>query len=101
MVIGSHLLILLIAVAGIWILIEIKRLKQKIFAIFLIGLILFSYFSFATIFNDKDINFKSVEGLTEAGQIYFSWIASIFVNFKTITTNAINMNWGVNDTIDI
>lgn len=101
MVIGTNILVLCIIVVGIWVLIEVKRLKHKIFAIFLIGLILFSYFSFAAIFGESDINFKSIDGITEAGQIYFSWIYSLFGNFKTITTNAISMNWGVNETIDI
>ncbi len=99
MVIGSTFLVVCFLVIGIWILVEVKRLKHKVFAVFLIGLILFSYFSFATIFKDSDINFKSADGLIEAGRIYFSWLTSLFVNFKTITINAIKMNWGLNESI--
>ncbi|MCW8965573.1 MAG: hypothetical protein OQK82_02640 [Candidatus Pacearchaeota archaeon] len=97
MVIGSTLLIMCLVIAGIWILIEIKRLKHKIFAIFLIGLILFSYFSFTSIFGGTDINFKSSDGVMTASKIYFSWLISVAGNFKTITTNAINMDWSVNE----
>lgn len=97
MVIGSTLMIMGVLIAGIWILIEIKRLKHKLFAMFLIGLILFSYFSFSTIFKGSDLDFKTAEGLIEGGKIYFSWLVSISGNFVSITSNAINMDWGVND----
>jgi len=100
MVVSFTLIVVCVLVAFIWLLIEVKRLKHKIFAIFLIGLILFSYFSFAAIFSGRDINFKSTDGLIEAGQIYFSWLTSLFLNFKVITTNAIKMNWGVNVSSD-
>lgn len=97
MVIGSTFFILCILIVGIWVLIEIKRLKHKIFAIFLIGLILFSYISFATIFKESDLDFKTTEGLIEGGQIYFAWLLSIGGNFMSITSNVIKMDWGVNE----
>ena len=97
MVINSGLLIMCVLVAGIWILIEVKRLKHKLFAIFLIGLILFSYISFATIFKDSSLDFKTTEGLIEGGKIYFLWLSSITGNFMSITTNAVKMDWKVND----
>jgi len=101
MVISTTLIIVCILIIGIWVLIEIKRLKHKLFAIFLIGFILFSYFSVAAIFKDSEINFKTSEGLIEAGNIYFSWLYSVSMNVKSITINAIKMNWGVNETLDL
>lgn len=97
MIIGSTLMIMGVLIAGIWILIEVKRLKHKLFAILLIGVILFSYFSFAAIFKESDLDFKTTEGLIGGGKIYFSWLASITGNFMSITTNAIKMDWGVNE----
>jgi hypothetical protein len=97
MVIGSTLMIMGILIAGIWVLIEIKRLKHKLFAILLIGLILFSYFSFATIFKESDIDFRTTEGLMEGGKIYFLWLSSIGGNFMSITGSVVNMDWGVNE----
>ena len=101
MVIGSTLMIMGILIAGIWILIEIKRLKHKLFAIMLIGLILFSYFSFATIFKGSDIDFKTTEGLMAGGKIYFLWLSSVGGNFMSITSNAIKMDWGVNESNNV
>jgi hypothetical protein len=99
MVMSFTLIVVCIVIAFVWILIEVKRLKHKLFAIFLIGLILFSYFSFSAIFDGSDINFKSTDGLMQAGKIYFSWMYSVFGNFKVITTNAIKMNWKSNVSI--
>ncbi len=77
----------------IWLLFEVKRARHKMFAIFLIALILFSYFSFTYVIRDKDVNLKSFSGMAEAGKLYFSWLGSLFGNFKEITANAIKMDW--------
>jgi MFS superfamily sulfate permease-like transporter len=98
MVIGVTLFVLAVLVVSIWILIELKRFKHKIFAIFLIVLILFSYISASVIFKGEDIDFKTIPGLIKATKVYFSWIGSIFSNLKSITTNAIRMDWSVNET---
>ncbi len=75
-------------------------MRHKIFAIFLIGLILFAYLSFTFVLKDKDIDYSSVSGLVDGTEIYFSWLGSIFGNAKTITTNAIKMDWNSNETIE-
>ena len=82
----------------IWVLIEIKRFRHKFFAWFLIILIILGYVSFNLAMKNQNADFKSVSGLLTAGKIYFSWLGSIFGNFKTITTNAIKMNWEANKT---
>ena len=99
MVIGITFIIIAVLVVSIWVIIEIKRLKHKLFAIFLIGLILIGYFSFTYAIRGQDIDFKTVSGVIEGSKLYFSWIGSAFGNIKLITTNAINMNWGTNKTV--
>jgi hypothetical protein len=97
--IGVTLFIVAVVVIAIWVFIEIKRLKHKIFAVFLICLILFGYFSFLFVFKGKDINYKSIPGVIDATKIYFNWLFSIVGNFKSITTNAVKMDWQGNKTI--
>jgi ABC-type microcin C transport system permease subunit YejE len=98
MAIGTTLITVVVLVVAIWIFIEMKRFKHKIFAILLILLILFTYMSFAATIKGKDLDFKSIDGIKEAGQLYFSWLGSIFGNLKSLTSNAISMNWSVNKT---
>jgi hypothetical protein len=93
MVVGVTLLVITVLIAAIWIIIEIKRLKHKLFAIVLIGLILFSYLSFNAIFKEEKVDFTSLPGIIDASKIYFSWLGSIFVNLKSITNYAVQQNW--------
>ena len=99
MVIGITLLIVAVAIIAIYILVELKRFRHKIFAIFLIVLILFVYLSATYVLKGRNIDLKTVSGFTEAAKVYFSWLLSMFGNLKTITANAIHMNWGVNESI--
>ena len=93
MVIGPTLLVVAVLIVAVWVIIEIKRFKHKVFAIFLIALILFTYLSFIVVIKGEDIDFKTGAGLKQAGQLYFSWLGSLFGNLKSITTHAIDMDW--------
>ncbi len=99
MPIGFTVIIVAVIIAVIWIFIELKRFKHKLVAIFLVALILFSYIGFVASIKGKDINFRSVDGVKIAGKLYFLWLGKVFNNFKTLTTNAIHMDWRGNETI--
>jgi len=100
MAIGVAVFIMVIAIVVIYVLIEVKRLRHKIFAMFLIALILFSYLSIAFIFRDQNIDLKTIPGVVTASRLYFSWLGNIFVNLKQITTKAIQMDWTANKTAE-
>ena len=87
------IIIIALVIALIWIFVELRRFKHKFFAIFLIVLILASYFGFVVPLKGKDVNYKSIDGLQNVAKLYFIWIGSIFKNFKTITANAIKLDW--------
>jgi len=44
------------------------------------------------------VDLKTVPGLFKAVKIYFSWLGSVLGNMKSITTNAIKMDWNGNQT---
>jgi len=90
---STGVIILLLAVLGIWILIEVKRMRHKLFAIFLIVLILVTYLSVSNIIKKNDIDIKTADGFAKTTKIYFSWLGSAFLNMKSITTNAVKMDW--------
>jgi len=100
MEIGGTLFIVISLIVFIYILIEVKRFKHKIFALFLIGLILFSYLSAAMIFKDKEVDLKTIPGVIAAGRIYFSWLGTVFTNTKQITSNVVSMDWGTNKSVE-
>lgn len=85
-------------IAVIYIFIEVKRFRHKITALFLIGLIILFVVSMMIVFAGEDIDFKSIDGAKEAGGLYLSWLKVVFVNLKTLTSNAIHMDWKENET---
>ena len=98
MVLSLIIVGVIVLVILIYVLTEVKRTKHKLFALFLIALILFGAFSFYTVFNGKDLSVKSVSDVEKLGSMYFSWLGNVFNNVKIITTNAIQMNWQGNKT---
>jgi len=91
--IGVILVIVSLLLIGIWVYIEVQKFKHKAIAIFLIGLLVFIYITGAFVLKDKGASFKSVSGMMTATKIYFSWLGTVFVNLKTITSNAMKLNW--------
>ena len=91
--IGVTLIIILLVIAGIWTLFELRRFKHKLVAIFLIAIVLFTYFGFVAALKGQNIDYKTMPGIIKASKLYFSWMASVFGNFKTLTTSAVKMDW--------
>ena len=96
--VGITIFIIAALIIAIWIIIEVKRMRHKVFAVFLIVLILFLYISSTFVFKGQDIDFKTVSGMTTASKLYFTFLGSIFENIKSITTSAIKMDWKGNST---
>jgi len=93
MAIGFTLFIILVLIIGIWVIIEVKRMKHKLFAIFLIGLILLLYISSSFVFRGHDVKWNTIPGVVEGANLYFSWLGSVFINLKSITGYAVDMDW--------
>ena len=93
MAIGITFIIVAVVVVFIWLIIEAKRLKHKVFAIFLIMLIVFAYISFSVVIKNNDIDLKTTNGWASAGKLYFSWLGGIFTNVKSITAYAFKQDW--------
>lgn len=98
MALGVTLLVICILVIAIWLIVEFKRFRHKILALILISLILFTYFGFVSSIKGENVDFKSIDGLKQAGKLYVTWLGNVFQNIKTIAGNAISMNWRNNST---
>jgi len=98
--VSAILILVLVLVVAIWLVIEFKRFRHKLLAVFLILLILFTYFSFAGVVKDKNLDLKTFDGMKEAGKLYFLWIGHAFKNVKVVTSNVIDMDWRMNETVE-
>ena len=90
---GTGILIVSAIIILVWIWIEFKRFRHKIFVIFLMIVIVFLYFGAVVVFQDKEVDFTSYSGLMDSTKLYFSWLGSVFGNFKTMTAGAIQLDW--------
>jgi hypothetical protein len=90
--------IIAIIIVVIWVTYGLKKIRHKFLALFLIALVLFSFLSFGIVFRGKDISIKSVSDLGNAVKLYFSWLINVFGNLRSITTNAVKMDWAGNNT---
>jgi len=93
MAISTTFFIVAIVIVAIWLLIEAKRLKHKLWAFFLIGLILFTYISFTVSLKNHEIDLTSVGGVIDAGKLYMAWLGGMFNNAKAVTAYASKQNW--------
>jgi len=91
------LIIISLLIVGIYAIAEFRKVKHQIWAVAIIALLLFAYISFTLVLKGREIDYGTASGLFQATKIYFSWLFGIFGNFKTITGNAIDMDWGVNE----
>jgi hypothetical protein len=85
-------------ILGIWIIFGFKRMRHKMLALFLIALVLFSFFSFNSAFKEKDFSINSLSDLGTGMKIYLSWFVNIFGNLKTLSGQVIKMDWEGNST---
>jgi len=98
MTLWTTLLLIAIPIVLIYLVTKMREIKHKFTALFLIALLLFFYLSFNIVFNGKNIDFSSVEGVKKASGLYFLWLGNLFSNIKAITAKVINMNWQGNKT---
>ena len=95
--VSATLILVIILVVAIWLIIEFKRFRHKILAVFLILLIVFTYFSFSAVIKGHALDLKTPDGLKEAGKLYLVWLGHAFKNVKVVTSNAISMDWKGNE----
>jgi len=93
MAIGVTFFVIVVFIILIWFFSKIKRMRHKIWALFLIGLILFTYISFTVSLRDHDVKLNSVSGVIDAGKLYISWLGGVLFNIKSISAYAVKQNW--------
>jgi hypothetical protein len=90
-----------VLILSVFVMFKMKAIQHKFMTVFLISLILFSFFSFYFAFKGKDISIKTVSDIGKVTKLYFSWLGGVFNNMKILTTQAIKMNWQSNKTANL
>jgi len=88
----SWIIVVVLLVIGIFA-IRMNHFRHKIFIVGLLLFALFLYGSLVVVSSLNDFDLKTSEGIMDAGKLYFGWLGNGFKNLKTITGNAIGMDW--------
>lgn len=89
-------IIIVLFMVGIYIL-KINHFKHRFWILFLIFLAIFLYVSITIVHSKYDLNFTTFDGLSNSIKIYLGWLGNGFHNLKTLTGNAIKMDWTSSD----
>jgi len=86
-------LVILVLVGVALFALKLNKVRHKVWIIVVILVALFLYMSLALVYNRNELDFKSVEGLSDVVRVYLGWLGNSFQNLKGITGNAIKMDW--------
>lgn len=89
------IIIVLIVIA--FFLLKTNHFRHRMWIILLIFLALFLYISITLVNAKHDLDANSTEGFFNSVKVYMGWLANGFQNLKTITGNAIKMDWTSTD----
>jgi len=88
-----NLFIIGILVVVAVILIKMNHFRHRITIIGLLIFVLFLYSTIVIVNKGNEINLTTSEGIFDAVKVYFGWLGNGFGNLKTLTGNAIKMDW--------
>tara|TARA_Y100000310_G_scaffold147139_1_gene146403 strand:+ start:620 stop:937 length:318 start_codon:yes stop_codon:yes gene_type:complete len=72
---------------------KMNHLRHKLWIIALIFVALFLYTTASVVYAENELNINSVEGVFSAVKIYISWLGNGFQNLKSLSGQAVKMNW--------
>lgn len=88
----SWIIIVILVVLALFIL-KASHFRHRFWVVILVLLILFLYVSISVVYGKYDLNFSSTGGVFNAVKVYFGWLGNGFHNLKTLTGNAVKMDW--------
>jgi len=86
-------IIITILIVSALIALKMNRIRHKIWIITLILAALFLYTSVTVVYSEHQVKLDSAEGVFQASKIYLGWLANGFQNIKSLTGNAVKMDW--------
>jgi hypothetical protein len=95
---GVSWIVLAILVVVFLLLLKARHIKHRFFAVLLVLLFIFIYFTSTQLLSNKGLDFKTFDGWMKAVKIYFTWLGHAFGNLKDLTGQAVKMDWVGNST---
>ena len=74
--------------------------KQAIATKLALYLFIFLMITVGYVYMSYDVELKSVKDVFNFGGVYFSWLGSIFHNFRSITGDVTQKDWSIKNVTD-
>jgi glucan phosphoethanolaminetransferase (alkaline phosphatase superfamily) len=89
--------LILFAISILFFYVKLKYVRHKLHWVVLILLAIFLYVTFVASIAGHNVDLTSLNGLEEAGGLYWDWLGNAFGNVKSLTTHAIKLDWNINN----
>ncbi len=86
-------IIILIFVIFIVLLTKISHFRHRFFVITLVLIFLFLFITWSIVNAKNQLDFSTSKGVMNSIGIYWGWLANSFNNLKSLTGNAVKMDW--------
>jgi hypothetical protein len=86
------LIIFALVIAGVFAL-KMNHMRHRVWILLIIVFGLFLSISITMVYKQNQIKLNSAEDFFKAGGIYLGWLGHSFDNLKSLTGNAVNMDW--------
>ncbi|MEK6873284.1 MAG: hypothetical protein AABW91_00390 [Nanoarchaeota archaeon] len=94
-----QIILIVVLVGIIFLFVKLKYVKHKLVWILLLIFVLAVYLGFILSIAGQNIDLKTPEGAKLAIKLYLGWMGNSFSNLKTLTGDAVKLDWkSVNST---
>ena len=95
----SVAIIAVLVVAAV-VLIKVNHFRHKMTIVALLVFALFLYSTAIVVNKTNELDLTTTEGVFDAVKVYLGWLGNGFGNLKTLTGNAIKMDWGTSSDVE-
>ena len=87
----------LVIILIVYLVLKVVLKKQAVATRLALYLFVMVMLTVGYVYMSSDSEIKTVKDVFNFGGVYFSWVGSVFHNFKSLTANAVQEDWSINN----
>ena len=95
---GGIWFLIAVVIVVLVLLFKLRELRHHVMLVLAVVVLLFFAITFASIYNQNQVDLSTFEGMTKISQIYFSWLSTVGKNLVSIGGYAVKQEWSLNET---
>lgn len=90
-------LMFIVIILIVYLVLKVVLKKQAVATRLALYLFVIIMLTVGYVYMSSDSEIKTVKDVFNFGGVYFSWIGSVFHNFRSLTANAVQEDWSINN----